>query len=311
MQLPKLNAGDSAGLMEWVAFGAVLLSCAVAGIGASGIVGWGSLLAAVGTIVLVLGTFFTEFAASRLPVQAESRWRENRRAVGGLVVLGFLLLTAWNVTAGHMGMVAINEAGVADKRGPLVEAHARAVAARETAEEALEAFDTGTERQDAVLGDALRGAFAQGIVTRSTQALSGASGAREEQRRPLAEQVSTTRAAERQAEARLEAAPRGRPDHELWAFALVLELLKGALVWFCTPRSRKVDPVSADGAITVAPGGYDDMAIEDLDRIEKQARSIATSCQQAKRRIKARIAAAETAKSERKQRGGHLRVVAA
>lgn len=294
--------------MEWIAFGAVLLSCAVAGIGASGIVGWGSVLAAVGTAVLVIGTFFTEFAASRLPVEAESRWRENRRTVSALVVAGFVLLTAWNVTAGHMGMVAINEAGVADKRGPPVAALAAAAANRETAEEALAAFDAATERQDAVLGDALRGAFAQGIVTRSTQALSGAGAARAEQRNPLAERVATARAGERQAEARLAAAPRGRPDRELWAFALVLELLKGALVWFCTPRSRRVEPVSAEGAITVAPGGYDDMAIDDLDRIERQARSIATSCQQAKARIRKRIAAADAEKPKRKR--GHLRAVA-
>lgn len=225
-------AGGKPWLMETVAAGAVLLSAGLAAVGVAGLVGWGSPLAAIGTGVLVAGTLLAETAAARLPAHADARWREGARVKAGLVGLGFLALTAWNVTAGHMGMAAINDAGVADKRRPLEETAAGAEAARITAEEALAAFDARSERQAEAMASGLRGAFESGYVTSGARALSNVSSEREAQRAPLAEAVAATRAADRQAQGALAGAPKGRPDHELWLFSWVLELLKGALVWF-------------------------------------------------------------------------------
>jgi len=235
------NSNAAAGkpwLMESVAGGAVLLSAGLAAVGVAGIVGVASPLAIAGTGVLIAGTLLTEIAASRLPVHAEARASEGNRAKAGMVGLGFLALTGWNVTAGHMGMVAINDAGVADKRAPIERLALEAEAARITAEEALAAFDARTERQAEVMASGLRGAFEGGYITSGTRALNSASSEREAQRAPLAQEVASTRAADRQAQAQLSAAPTGRPDYELWLFAGILELLKGALVWFAAASAN-------------------------------------------------------------------------
>lgn len=235
----RVGGKERAWLMETVAGGAVLLSAGLAAVGVAGIVGVASPLAIAGTGVLIAGTLLTEIAASRLPVHAEARASEGNRAKAGMVGLGFLALTGWNVTAGHMGMVAINDAGVADKRAPIERLALEAEAARITAEEALAAFDARSERQAETMASGLRGAFEGGYITSGTRALNSASAEREAQRVPLAQEVAETRAADRQAQAALAAAPNGRPDHELWLFALILELLKGALVWFAAGATAK------------------------------------------------------------------------
>lgn len=226
-------------LMETVSWGAILCSTALAAVGVAGIVGWESDLAKLGTIILIGGTLLTEVAASRLPVHAERRFREPGAASkfkGLAVVAGFGVFTAWNVIAGHFGMAAIDGAGVADKRAPLERAAAIADANRETAEEALRAFDEETARQQDGLAIALRGAFEAGYVTAGSRSARSANAdtSRAERREALAGSVARNRAADRAAEAELARAPTGRADVELWAFAAVLELLKGALVWFVT-----------------------------------------------------------------------------
>lgn len=231
-------------LMETVSWGAIALSTVLAAVGVAGIIGWESWLAKLGTGILIGGTLLTEIAASRLPVHAERRIREGGLpgwAKGAAVIAGFGVLTAWNVIAGHFGMAAIDGAGVADKRAPIERAAAIADADRETAEEALAAFDAAATAQRDALAAGLRGAFESGYVTAASRSLrsdDGADAAREE-RAALARDVARTRAADRAAEAELARAPTGRRDIELWAFAIVLELLKGALVWFAT-ASRAV-----------------------------------------------------------------------
>jgi hypothetical protein len=231
-------------LMQGVAMGAVGLSTVIAGVGVAGLVWGDSWLARLGTGVLIAGTLLTEIAASRLPVHAERQIRSGGLAgwIKGLaVVAGFAVLTAWNVMAAHFGMGAIDGAGVNDRRAPLEAAVAAADAARETSEEALAAFDAETARQQAGFADALRGAFQAGYVTAGTRSARASSSdtARAERRGELARDVSRDRAADRVAERALAGAPAGRPDHELWVFALVLELLKGALVWFATLNERR------------------------------------------------------------------------
>lgn len=278
-------------LMESVAAGGIVISAAVAGIGVAGIIGFESDLAKVGSAALVIGTLLTETAAARLPVHAEARAAEGGIAGGlkaGAVVLGFLALTGWNVTAGHMGMVAINDAGVADKRGPVERSLLSATAARETAEEALAAFDGRADRQAAAISDGLRGAMEAGYVTRSVQAIAGAGAGAEAGRAPLALRVAETRATERRARAALQAAPNGRPDHELWTFALILELLKGALVWFATGRERQDRRERSAEIIALAPKNVGDMTVGELEEMKRRGGSLTmTATWELRRRLRA------------------------
>ena len=82
---------------------------------------------------------------------------------------------------------------------------------------------------------ALRGAFESGYVTAGARSMrTMADPGREARRATLAGSLADARSADAVAETKLAAAPTGRADLELWAFALVLELLKGALAWFAT-----------------------------------------------------------------------------
>lgn len=226
-------------LMESVSWGGIGLSAVLAGVGVAGLIGFESPLAKVGSAILIGGTVLTEIAAARLPVHAQKRFSEHAWVKGSLVVLGFGALTAWNVIAGHFGMVAIESASLRDQRAPLEREAAAADSAREVAEEALLAFDAEAQREAETMGMALRGAFQSGYVTAAGRSARASAEARSERRGELAQAVAETRARDRAAERALAAAPGRRPDHELWGFALVLELLKGALVWFSTAGERR------------------------------------------------------------------------
>lgn len=276
--------GNRPWLMEGVAAGAIVLSAGVAGIGVAGIVGVGSTLATLGTIALVGGTLLTEIAASRLPVHAEARAREGARAKAGLVGLGFVALTGWNVTAGHMGMVAVNAASVADTRGPLVETLAEATATREAAERDLAAFDARQERAADRLADQLRGVIGQGYVTSATRAMRDANSGAEADRAAKAEALANAQAAESRAQARVDAAPNGRPDHELWLFAVILELLKGALVWFASSSERRDRAAKSAEIVALAPRDVAEMSLDELNEMASRGASLAAKARHEKRR---------------------------
>ena len=232
------NFKPSSWLLQGVSWGAIALSCALAAVGVAGLVGFGSWLARLGTAILIFGTLLTEVAASRLPLHAELRVREGSPKKGLAVAVGFIVLTAWNLIAGHFGMSAIDQAGLVDKRGPLEHAVAVADAASETAREALSEFDAETRAHQDALAGALRGAFEAGYVTAGTRAANADDG-REAQRQALQAAAASKRGEAAAAHAALEHAPRGRSDIELWAFAVVIEILKGALVWFSTGAGRR------------------------------------------------------------------------
>jgi hypothetical protein len=240
-------------LMESVSWGGIGLSAVLAGVGVAGLIGFESPLAKIGSAILIGGTILTEVAAARLPVHAQKRFSEHAWVKGSLVVLGFGALTAWNVIAGHFGMVAIESASLRDQRAPLEREAAAADSAREVAEENLLAFDAESAREAETMGLALRGAFQSGYVTAAGRSARASAEARAERRGDLAQAVAVTRARDRAAERALAAAPGRRPDHELWGFALVLELLKGALVWFSTAGERRA-PRPNQGPITTLSG---------------------------------------------------------
>lgn len=263
-------------LMESVSWGGVGLSAVLAGVGVIGLVGFESTLAKIGSGILLGGTVLTEIAAARLPVHAERRFREG--GVGGwikgcAVVGGFGALTAWNVIAGHFGMVAIDAASVADVRQPLQERAAAADAARETAEEALREFDAESRRESEMMGLALRGAFESGYVTSAARNARETSADRAERRVDLAQAVADARAEDRAAETALEAAPSPRDDRELWAFAIILELLKGALVWFATASERR-----ARGTIISSPSHEGPKIIDPRLASAAERRALKTYC---------------------------------
>lgn len=228
-------------LLEGVSWGGIALSVVLATVGVAGMVGFDSFLARVGSAVLVAATVLTEVAAARLPLHAQRRFSEGGWTKGSLVVCGFIGLTCWNLIAAHFGAVAIDAAALQDRRAPLERAAAEADAARETAEETLSAFDAETRLQSEQMGLALRGAFESGYVTAAGRSARETSADRAERRVELAQAVSDARAEDRAAERALEAAPQPRPDLHLWLFALTLELIKGALVWFSTAGERRTN----------------------------------------------------------------------
>lgn len=248
----RVKSPEKAALLEMISWGGVGLSVVLASIGVGGLIGFDSILTKAGSLVLIVGTLLTEVAASRLPVHAQRRYAEGAWIKSGFVVIGFAALTFWNLVASHFGMTAIDHASVQGRRAPLERIAATADAARETAEEALAAFDAETRLQSEQMGLALRGAFESGYVTSAARNAREASESRSERRVALAQAVSDARAADRAAERALEAAPKPRRDIELWGFAAVLELLKGALVWFATTNERKKTIPKNSGAEILA-----------------------------------------------------------
>ncbi len=278
-------------LMEGVAWGGVILSTGLGAIGVSGLVGWASALAIAGSVALIGGTLLTETAASRLPVHADARYREKAWVKGTLVVIGFALLTAWNVTAGHMGMVAIDRAGVADVRAPLEQAVNQANAALRGATDALEAFDAEAAQRDALLADGLRGAFQAGYVTAASRSLRADDG-RTEARARLVASRSMAEANQATAQANLDRAPVGRSDWELWAFALLLELIKGALVWMAQSSERQTTARRQAEVLSLAPTkAPSEMTDEELADMASRGASLSAVSRHERERRKKRITA--------------------
>jgi hypothetical protein len=75
-------------------------------------------------------------------------------------------------------------------------------------------------------------------------------------------------------------APNPRPDLELWGVALVLEILKGALMWFATPATAR--RALAKNVIELTPVG--EMSDDELERLASQAASWAALVRHEKRR---------------------------
>ncbi len=275
-------------LLEGVANAAVLLSAGVAVIGVSGVIGWSTPLTIAGSGILLGATILTELAASRLPVEAQKRWAEGGRMKACFVGLGFAALTAWNVTAGHMGMEAINRDSVAAQRAPLERAFIDARAASDAADKLLADYDAETQRRAAARLQVIMGADGRYVTQRGreTERAERAADEREAGRAPLVEGAADKDAAEARARLELENAPAGRPQHELWGLAIILELLKGALLWFAAPVSGR----RGNGAeiIPIEPAAYAAMDEAELQRILSHGRTISALAQHAlKRRTRA------------------------
>lgn len=241
----KAARGGKFDLLHLIAGAAIIMSVALAGFGVAGEYGFGAgLFASLGAGFLLALTLLTEVAAARLLLATEAHI--GARTAGGYgkaaAALGvFAVLTAWNLFAGHLGAQAIDRAGVADRRAPLEQGLADAGAALLAAEDDLAAFDAAEQRRAETLAGGLRGAFAAGYVTAASRSLRtmGDDGAAASRRAALSAALRDARADHARAEAAMAHAPSGRAEHELWIVALVLELLKGALVWLARPRQAQ------------------------------------------------------------------------
>lgn len=283
-------------LLETVAWGGVLTSAALAGVGVSGIVGWATPLTTAGSVILIAGTILTEIAASRMPVAAQDHI--NAGSIGGyvkgaIVVAGFAALTTWNVFAGHMGASAINIASVA-KRAPIERALALAESKATTAQRLLADYDAETARRAEARQETIMGADDRYVSARSSaqDAAERAADTREANRAPLVAAIAAAQTQVAEAELELRNAPNGRPDHELWAFALILELIKGALVWFAAPVRRRLQ--ISGNVLPIDAGFYAELEKAgdetSLTEIESRAGAAKALAQHALKRLRKRAA---------------------
>lgn len=280
-------------LLEGVAWGGVATSAALAGVGVADIFGWSTTLTAAGSAIIVVGTVLTETAASRLPVAAQAH-----AAAGSIAgwakclatIAGFAALTTWNVYAGHMGAETINRASVAEKRAPLELAAAEAGAGLAAATRALADYDAETQRRAVARQQTIMGADGRYVTARSRAQAEAEAAIDERQgaRGDLVAAVTAKDSASARAEIELRNAPAGLPGYQLWAFALILELIKGALVWFAAPVRRRVG--FSGNVLPIEPAAYAEMSEAELTEIESRASAAKALAQHARRRLKKRAA---------------------
>lgn len=157
------------------------------------------------------------------------------------LVVGFGSLTAWNMIGTHAGLSEIDHRAVAAQRAPLEQAATRANAEAAAARSNLETFDSAADAQDRRWESALRG-FNSNYVSATTRSLGAAdqeAQARIARRTALTASEATAIAAREAAQLALTNGPARRDDSDLWVATIVLELLKGALVWLATAGERR------------------------------------------------------------------------
>ena len=246
-----------------VTTGALVASAGLAGYGVLGVYGVDTPLAAAGSAAFASVVILSEVGASRLLVYAQRAIDAGRRVGAGAIVAGFAALTVCNVAAGHMGLYALDGAITDSKAAPLVSAHANAKASAEAAQEALDAFDRKEATKATNLAVGLKGAMASGYVSAAARAFkpdATAEAATDAKRETLQAEKAAAKAALDRAETALAGTPQRRQDWQLWAFAAMLELLKGAFQWFAALGAAR-----AAGQVVAERKGVDFAAVEVCD----------------------------------------------
>lgn len=286
MNINAHSAGNKPGLAIGALVVAVVVSAGLASVGVAGLIGWSTPLTIAGSVALLVGVVTSEVRASALLVDAERAIGAQNPLKAVAAVLAFMALTIANITAGHMGMTAIDGDAVNARRAPIEKRLADASADLDQANGDLVEFDAQTASQAALWARSLElvdGRF----VTAGTKRLEAAQQAADERaelRKPYAAKVSAAKAKANAASAELKATAGGLPEFMLWGFAAILELLKGVSVWLATGSHKR------SGVTLIAPKAVADMTDEELDEAASKAASIAAQARHEKNRRTKRAA---------------------
>lgn len=282
------NKAEKQGIAQAVTTGALVASAGLAGYGVLGVYGVDTPLAAAGSAAFASVVVLSEVGASRLLVYAQAAIDTGRKIGAGAIVAGFAALTVCNVAAGHMGLTALDGAITASKAAPLIAAHATAKANADAADEALRAFDDRENAKATNLAVGLKGAMASGYVSAAARALKTdpeAEARADALRDEKATKKAEAKAALERAEMALQSAPKSRPDWQLWAFAAMLELLKGAFQWFAALGAARAAskiaeaPKGVESILEIDAADFDAVPPEQRAQYISKLRSLATSLQ--------------------------------
>lgn len=272
---------------------AVLLSAALAAFGVASAF-WPRLIAgdpvAITAALVIAGVILvSETAAALLLVHAANRANEGAHAWAWAARLAFVACTAANVLAGHYGSEAINQRLVSPQRAPFEAGVSSADALLTAARNALDAFEgrAAGERADLERQLEAERIAAAGYVTAraraSELAREGLGRRHTAEREALAADVRAAETALADATARLDAAPKGFDQSQMWGFAALLELLKGLLVRVATPARRRAF-IANSAALPIDPAAYEAMTLDELAAVESRASAAKALAQHARRR---------------------------
>lgn len=247
-----------------VSKGAIYLTTGVAVYGAIGVYGFDSVPAIAASSVIVAATYSIEVGASKLLVYAQRKADAGRKVSAALIAGVFLGCTAVNIAAAHHGLKALDAWAIADKRAPYEQTFRDARADKRAADAAVVAFDKAVEAKATNLAIGLKGAMAAGYVGASARALNCTSeackAAADKEKADRLALVEDQKAADKAFDAAKDAmanAPQGRADAELWTMAVMLEILKGFMIWAATAVAGKVARATVEKP-------YEEMTVEEL-----------------------------------------------
>lgn len=272
---------------------AVILSAALAGFGVASAF-WprlvaGDPVAIVAAAVIIGVVAVSECAAALLLVHAANRANEGAHLWAWAARLAFVACTAANVLTGHYGAEAINTRLVSPQRAPFEAGVSSAQALLTLAENTQAGIETRHTREIADLErqfEAERLANPLYVTARGNQQETQRAALATRQAAEMREaQSEISRATEQvsEAQAALDAAPKGFEQSQMWGFALLLELLKGLLVRVATPVRRRI-AIATGAALPIDPAAYAAMNDDELADVESRASAAKALAQHARRR---------------------------
>lgn len=275
-------------LMHTTVYMALGASIVMSGFGV-GSAFWAGLVAREPAAFIALGTIGAVLAASEIGavVVARAMVRDGLTIARGAL---FALTTAGNVLAAHYGAEAINTRLVAPQRAPYESAVSSAGAMLEAARNGAQAQQSRHAEETAGLERALeaeRAANPLYVTARGRQAQDqrDALAARQEAERAVqATEIASATANKADAIAAQEEAPKGFDWVQMWGFALLLELLKGVLVFVASPRRRRI--AAAGNVLPIDPVAYAEMDEAELNEILSRGRTASALAQHALRRLR-------------------------
>lgn len=286
---PRAAKPDEADRLRGLAIGSALLaSTAISGFGVASAF-WDGLAAGEPAAFIGLGAIGLAIGASEVAavVIAMSITRDGLTWSRGAL---FALCTASNILAGHYGAEAINTRLVAPQRAPYELRLQTAEATTSAAQNGLDAFNTRAAGERAELERALeaeRNANTGAVTARGRDAQRQRDALARRQREERTAYANDLTAAQREqaaAQAAMHEAPEGFSGAQKLGFAILLELLKGVMVWVTRRRQPKA---TGTQVVQISPAdirAMDDVALELAWASLETARSTSTSIWHERRR---------------------------